>query len=505
MFGDKDPCGYYSVLGVGHAATGDEIKKAFKAKSQQFHPDKNVAPDATKLFQFITKAFQILGDAGTRAQYDAQSYGSGTGGSPSADQKLESIACSICHKISAQPRYVIYRHVVSLVFMTRRGGRQGIFCSKCAAKQAYRASAQTWLLGWWGLPWGPIYSIRAIYSNMVGGEQPPLNNVRILSWQARYFASIGRLDFAKAVARDALRFAAKIAPSGEPEPGRPSSLCDLAPEQQDPEIVHAVNAMNALLADTGSAPTLRDRWGFRSTAFKVQFVGMMSVIIAAIAMLLGSASAKTAYKHVPPTGYNSYPPQQTANSTEPVNASPAPAETPNLSRNNAGTILKQNGEPTNRTYKQVPAAQTPIYQTPQEPRFNEPVLQLPATGEVRALWKQSADTVLAPLSVVTATGSPNYYVKVVDWQTHKLLLVLFVRSGETASVEIPVGSYELRYGAGEKWYGETVLFGQETTYAKADKRLEFRIDGEQAVGHTVELIKQLNGNLRETAIRAQDF
>ena len=45
----------------------------------------------------------------------------------------------------------------------------------------------TWLLlaavGWWGIPWGPIYSIQSLYTNITGGHdvtdqivvrQPPL-------------------------------------------------------------------------------------------------------------------------------------------------------------------------------------------------------------------------------------------------------------------------------------------------------------------------------------------
>ena len=41
-----------------------------------------------------------------------------------------------------------------------------------------------------------------------------------------------------------------------------------------------------------------------------------------------------------------------------------------------------------------------------------------------------------PLRIVTAAGSPNYYVKVVDWETHAAKLAFFVRSGEVATLEI---------------------------------------------------------------------
>jgi hypothetical protein len=106
---------------------------------------------------------------------------------------------------------------------------------------------------------------------------------------------------------------------------------------------------------------------------------------------------------------------------------------------------------------------------------------------------------------VTAAGSPNYYVKIVDWKTHAARLVFFVRSGETTTVRLPLGVYELRYAAGEKWYGEEYLFGPRTAYAKADEPFVFRTEGEKISGFTVELVKQINGNLSETRISASDF
>ncbi len=80
-----------------------------------------------------------------------------------------------------------------------------------------------------------------------------------------------------------------------------------------------------------------------------------------------------------------------------------------------------------------------------------------------------------------------------------------MRSGQTADVRIPTGVYELRYAAGENWYGEEWLFGPGTVYRRADEQLDFHTEGDTVAGFTVELIKQVNGNLGETPIKPSDF
>ena len=112
---------------------------------------------------------------------------------------------------------------------------------------------------------------------------------------------------------------------------------------------------------------------------------------------------------------------------------------------------------------------------------------------------------IAPLKIITSEGSPNYYVKVVSTQYWNEVLNVFIRSGQSVEVEVPLGSYEIRYAAGEKWYGQHHLFGPKTQYGKADRIFEFKEVGGYVHGYTVELIWQSDGNLRTLSINPSEF
>lgn len=62
---------YYEVLGVGKNAQADDIKKAYRKKAMEYHPDRNKDnPESEKLFKEAAEAFDVLKDPDKRARYD---------------------------------------------------------------------------------------------------------------------------------------------------------------------------------------------------------------------------------------------------------------------------------------------------------------------------------------------------------------------------------------------------------------------------------------------------
>jgi len=61
---------HYAALGLKSDASLADIKKAFRQKASQFHPDRNTATDAPERFRAVQEAYDVLSDDAKRQAYD---------------------------------------------------------------------------------------------------------------------------------------------------------------------------------------------------------------------------------------------------------------------------------------------------------------------------------------------------------------------------------------------------------------------------------------------------
>ena len=178
-------------MGVNPTATEVEIKSAFFLLTKDCEPGRG---------QLLSEACEAVGDVDRRAAYDCLAYEA-----EDSDDKLfqiEPVCCSVCGRAPAQPRYAVFRKVVSFILVTRRRPVQGIFCALCARKQAFKVSLISAAVGWWCLPFGPIITVFEITRNAFGGYEPP-GSRQALQWRnALAYYHAGNVQLAFALARE---------------------------------------------------------------------------------------------------------------------------------------------------------------------------------------------------------------------------------------------------------------------------------------------------------------
>ena len=79
---------YYDILGVRKGVGEEDIRKAFRKKAMEFHPDRNKSANAEEKFKEINEAYQVLSNSNKRAQYD-QFGKAGVGGNGGSGQPFD--------------------------------------------------------------------------------------------------------------------------------------------------------------------------------------------------------------------------------------------------------------------------------------------------------------------------------------------------------------------------------------------------------------------------------
>lgn len=124
------------------------------------------------------------------------------------------------------------------------------------------------------------------------------------------------------------------------------------------------------------------------------------------------------------------------------------------------------------------------------------VSEFPASGD--AYWYAHVDPAAsARLTIRAPTGAvgDNYVVRLSEWETRRATVLVPIRPGETATVQVPLGRYRVAIANGRRWLGPERLFGLSSNLREAVDPMEFYRVGNVTTGHTISLDSTMNGNM----------
>ena len=78
----------------------------------------------------------------------------------------------LAHELQRGARFVVYQYCISIIVMTfkRPSSIYFVRAGEGAVSKGLGFSLISLLLGWWGVPWGPIYTVGSFITNFKGGK-----------------------------------------------------------------------------------------------------------------------------------------------------------------------------------------------------------------------------------------------------------------------------------------------------------------------------------------------
>ena len=185
---------------------------------KKYHPDVNSDVDAQEFSSLLNEAYSVLSDDRKRKLYDielqTEKYSETSNFSEKNtdpeqegyEEDIQTIKCDRCGCQNSSLRISLMYYVVSLIYFTQKKGTYGIWCDRCRSLEALKWSTVSALFGWWGFPYGPIYTVQALFNNTMGGEQPKKNNAELLRILGYNLYVKGKVACAKTALYQSLKF-----------------------------------------------------------------------------------------------------------------------------------------------------------------------------------------------------------------------------------------------------------------------------------------------------------
>ena len=199
---------YYHVLQVDPEAESEVIDAAYRRLARLYHPDVSKSPNALRKMQEINAAYEVLHDPVKRRQYDEslkrsrkQETTEETQQTKKAETANESapeddplshpdfpVCCQGCGRSDATLRISIFRYAISVIFKTFLRTWGGVYCVACRRRRMFFAKLLTFFLGWWGIPFGILYTLLVLFEPSEGKVEREANGSYLGALGAYFFS-----------------------------------------------------------------------------------------------------------------------------------------------------------------------------------------------------------------------------------------------------------------------------------------------------------------------------